>query len=201
VPQLYWNIGFDKADYATLLAWWSTVVTGTNVQLYIGQPDYRVGEAGAWQDPAELERHLELNTKYPVAGNVHFSAASVRDDKLGAISRYTDRFYAAPALVPTMAQLPADAPAAPSIDSVRREPDGGATLTWRPGAGEAAMFAVYRLDPAEDHAVLVGTVRGHAAQPQTWTDRSVSTEDGIEYCVSGLDRSWNEGGLSSPRRL
>ena len=46
VPQLYWHIGFDKADYAKLLPWWSTLVKGTEVQLYIGQADYRVGETG-----------------------------------------------------------------------------------------------------------------------------------------------------------
>ena len=201
VPQLYWHIGFDRADYAKLLPWWSNVVSGTNVQLYIGQADYRVGEAGAWQDPAELERHLELNTHYSVAGNIHFSAKSLRDDKLGAVSRYRTTFYAGPALIPTMAQLPASPPSAPTITTVRREPDGSATVTWRPGAGEAAMFAVYRIDAGQQKALLVGTVRGGENSEQSWADRAPSTTDGSDYCVSGLDRLWNEGRVSSPLRL
>jgi uncharacterized lipoprotein YddW (UPF0748 family) len=201
VPQLYWNIGFDKADYAKLLPWWSDVVSGTKVQLYIGQPDYRVGESGAWLDPAELERHLDLNTRYPVAGNIHFSAASLRDDKLGAVTRYTAKYYVGPALVPAMAQLPASPPPAPSVDGIRREPDTGVTLTWRPGSADTAMYGVYRVEAGQDKAVLVGTARGHGADEQTWTDHSPSTKDGAQYCVSGLDRSWNEGRVSSPMRV
>ncbi len=203
VPQLYWHIGFNLADYAKLLPWWSNVVKDTQVQLYIGQADYRVGEAGAWSDPAELERHLEMNTHYSVAGNVHFSAKSVRDDKLGAVTHYRNRFYAGPALVPTMAQLPASPPSAPAIEGIRREPDGAVTLTWRPGVGEgeATTFAVYRVDAGQQKALLVGTVRGKGSTAHTWTDRAPSTTDGYEYCVSGLDRSWNEGRVSSPQRL
>ncbi|HEX8631667.1 MAG TPA: family 10 glycosylhydrolase, partial [Catenuloplanes sp.] len=83
VPQLYWPIGFDVADYATLLPWWSTVVAGTRVQLYIGQADYRVGEPGPWRDPGELQRQLTLNRAHGVRGSVHFSAKQVRADRLG----------------------------------------------------------------------------------------------------------------------
>jgi uncharacterized lipoprotein YddW (UPF0748 family) len=198
VPQLYWHIGFGVADYATLLPWWSNVVTGTKVQLYIGQPDYRVGEAGAWQDPAEMERHLALTTSYAVSGNVHFSAKSLRNDRLGAVSRYAARFYAGPALVPPMSQLPAAPPGAPTIDSVGRDPDGAVTLTWRPGVGEAAMYAVYRVDAGQEKGHLVATIRGRGAEALTWTDRGPAADARASYCVSGLDRSWNEGRISSP---
>ena len=53
VPQIYWNIGFTVADYAKLIPWWSDVVTGTDVQLYIGEADYKI-DANAdpnWLDP------------------------------------------------------------------------------------------------------------------------------------------------------
>jgi uncharacterized lipoprotein YddW (UPF0748 family) len=199
VPQLYWHIGFGPADYATLVAWWSTVVDGTKVQLYIGQADYRVGEQGAWQDPAELSRHLELNARYAVSGDIHFSAKNLRDDRLGAVTKYRTAFYARPALVPPMVQLPAAPPAAPTIAGVRRDADGSVTVSWRPGTGNAAMFAVYRAD-AGGEAALVGTVRASGAD-EHWTDRSPSTVDGSEYCVSGLDRSWNEGRLSPPQGM
>jgi uncharacterized lipoprotein YddW (UPF0748 family) len=202
VPQLYWHIGNDPADYAKLLPWWSTVVSGTKVQLYIGQADYNVGKPGAWQDPAELERHLALNTRYIVSGNIHFSAKSVRDDKLGSVTRYRTRFYAVPALVPTMERLPPSPPSAPTMEGIRREPDGAVTVTWRPGTGqgESTMFAIYRVDAGQQKALIVGTVRGGGSTAHTWTDRAQSTTDGAEYCVSGLDRSWNEGPVSSPLR-
>ena len=39
VPQLYWYIGFGKADYGKLLPWWSDLIRGSGVQLWIGQAD------------------------------------------------------------------------------------------------------------------------------------------------------------------
>ncbi|WP_320069851.1 glycoside hydrolase family 10 protein [Micromonospora sp. RTGN7] len=189
VPQLYWHIGFDKADYATLLPWWAAMVKGTRVQLYVGQADYRVGERGAWRDPAELDRQLALNRRYGVDGSVHFSAKQVRADRLGAVSRYSAAHYASPALVPAMAQLPAAPPAAPTVTGVRRADAGEVVLTWR-GDG-AASFAVYRVDG--DTARLVGASRG-----ADWIDRTAPAGRPLSYCVSGLDRSGNEGRLSAP---
>ncbi|OKI74179.1 glycoside hydrolase family 10 protein [Micromonospora sp. CB01531] len=188
VPQLYWHIGFGKADYAKLLPWWAATVRGTRVQLYIGQADYRVGERGAWRDPAELDRQLALNQRHGVNGSVHFSAKQVRADKLGAVSRYSEAHYVGPALVPTMAQLPAAPPAAPEVTDVRRA-DGGVVLTWR-GKG-AASFAVYRVDA--EVARLIGSARGGG-----WVDRAAPAGRSLSYCVSGLDRSGNEGRLSTP---
>lgn len=183
VPQLYWNIGYERADYAALLPWWAEEVEGTGVQLYIGQADYRVGTGGAWDSPAELSRQLALARKQDVGGFVHFRATHLRADPLGAQTRYRERFYAAPALVPTMAQLPANPPAAPQ--SVAGTVSAGqVTLRWEPSA-QAAHYAVYRVEG--EAAALVG----HVAAP------AFTGEPG-SYCVSALDRSWNEGPASSP---
>lgn len=196
-PQLYWHIGFAKADYAKLLAWWSRVVSGTKVQLYIGQADYRVGQSGPWRDPAELDRQLSLNRKFDVAGSLHFRAESIRADRLGATSRYRDAHYADPALIPPMPQLPAHPPSAPEVVSVQRDGDQ-VSVRWRPGPGEPpAAYAVYRADGNE--ARLVGSVRGTGSGAQVWVDTTAGAGTD-EYCVSGLDRSWNEGRLSAPRR-
>ncbi|MFE7014398.1 glycoside hydrolase family 10 protein [Streptomyces sp. NPDC057651] len=104
VPQVYWNIGFAAADYGVLVPWWSNVVSGTRVQLYVGEALYKVGVAGqpaAWQDQAELSRHLDFDTDYPqVRGNVYFSATQVAADPLGAMSRVVADHY------PTRARTP-----------------------------------------------------------------------------------------------
>lgn len=96
VPQVYWNIGFAAADYAALVPWWSDVVAGTRVRLYVGEALYKVGVAGqpaAWQDPRELLRHLDLCAEHPeVRGNVYFSASQVRADPLGAMTLVQDRY-------------------------------------------------------------------------------------------------------------
>ncbi len=80
-PQIYWNIGFEPADYAILVPWWCEAVKDTNVDLYIGMADYRIPDAktgSAWYGTAELARQLELNKAYPaVKGDVHFSYNSI----------------------------------------------------------------------------------------------------------------------------
>lgn len=190
VPQLYWAIGFAKADYAKLLPWWASLVKGTGVQLYIGQADYRVGEKGAWSDPGLLERELALNDTYRVNGSVHFSAKSIRTDKLGAVTRYRIRHYAAPALLPPMAGLPETPPGQPRLVSPRTGPNGTVHFDWQAGTGpKPVSWALYRVNgPA---ATLVAT--GRAGTPVTAPGRGT-------YCLSGLDRSGNEGAPSAPAR-
>jgi uncharacterized lipoprotein YddW (UPF0748 family) len=98
VPQVYWNIGFAAADYAALVPWWADVVGGTRVQLCIGEALYKVGnpaQPAAWQDPAELLRHLDLCDGYlEVRGNVYFSATQVAADPLKAMSLVAERYAA-----------------------------------------------------------------------------------------------------------
>ena len=185
VPQLYWQIGFDRADYAVLLPWWADLTRDTDVHLYIGQADYRVGTGGAWDDPEELSRHLALGRELGVQGDLHFRAGSVRDDALDAQTRYRESFYARPALVPVMEQLPAAPPATPQGLAV--EPSaGGETLTWSPVDG-AARYAVYRAGAEDAELVAV-------------TGATSFTGPAGGYCVAGLDRAWNEGPVSAPVR-
>ncbi|WP_435173776.1 glycoside hydrolase family 10 protein [Actinacidiphila sp. bgisy145] len=99
-PQVYWLAQpLDQqvpANYAVLVPWWSDVVRGTGVDLYIGEALYKVGDPAQpaqWQDPRELLRHLDLCAEHPeVRGNVYFSAKEVRADPLGAMTLIQDRY-------------------------------------------------------------------------------------------------------------
>jgi uncharacterized lipoprotein YddW (UPF0748 family) len=198
IPQLYWQIGLEVADYAKLVPWWSKAVAGTRVQLYIALGDYRVGQKGVWSDPGELDRQLELNRGYPVSGTVHFSARDVRADRLGSVTRYREAHYASPALVPPMPQLPASALAAPTTAGVRRNAAGVTTVTWRSG-GSATGFAIYRVDETDTGpARLVATTRNTGRAEQVWVDRSAAVDRVYSYCVTALDRNWRESDPSAP---
>ncbi|WP_229072696.1 glycoside hydrolase family 10 protein [Actinoplanes sp. DH11] len=188
VPQLYWTIGFDKADYAKVLPWWVRTVKGTGVQLYIGMADYRVGEKGDWSDPAELDRQMRLNDEYGVQGQIHYSAKKVRDNRLGSVDRYRSRHYASPALLPRMERLPAAPPAAPRITGATRGDDGSLTFDT---AAEGVSWALYRT--GEGTATLVATGRAGTAV----ADRTPADSGGT-YCLSALDRSGNESPISAP---
>lgn len=64
MPQIYWNIGYDIADYEKILNWWSNVVADTNVDLYIGQAAYRAGNTdptSPWYGVDQLRDQVELN--------------------------------------------------------------------------------------------------------------------------------------------
>lgn len=96
-PQVYWNIGFPAADYAKLVAWWDAVARGSGTDLVIGEALYKAGDPAqpaAWQDPAELSRHLTLARKYPsVRGHCFFSAKDVAQDRIGAMARVVADHY------------------------------------------------------------------------------------------------------------
>jgi uncharacterized lipoprotein YddW (UPF0748 family) len=103
-PQIYWNIGFAAADYAKLLPWWAEVAKGSGTRLYLGEALYKAGDPAqpaAWQDPAELSRHLTLARQYPQArGHVYFAAKDVETDRIGAMARVVADHYGRPAKPP-----------------------------------------------------------------------------------------------------
>ncbi|WP_103514823.1 glycoside hydrolase family 10 protein [Streptomyces sp. SM10] len=103
-PQIYWNIGFSAADYAKLLPWWAETVRGTGVGLYVGEALYKAGDPAqpaAWQDPAELSRHLDLAAGHPeVGGHVYFSAKQVKADPIGAMAQVVADHYQVRARTP-----------------------------------------------------------------------------------------------------
>uniref|UniRef100_UPI003FCEA822 glycoside hydrolase family 10 protein n=1 Tax=Streptomyces sp. PTD5-9 TaxID=3120150 RepID=UPI003FCEA822 len=96
-PQIYWNLGYAAADYAKLVPWWNEVVRGTGVDLYVGEALYKAGDPAqpaAWQDPAELSRHLDFAAGHDqVRGHVYFSGKDVVGDPIGAMSRVVADHY------------------------------------------------------------------------------------------------------------
>jgi uncharacterized lipoprotein YddW (UPF0748 family) len=96
MPQLYWPLGFQIADYAKLVPWWAQTVEGTSVDLYIGEALYKVGSKNpaAWLNPAELSRHLAFASRYrQVHGHVYFSAKFVAENPLDALTRVIKDHY------------------------------------------------------------------------------------------------------------
>jgi uncharacterized lipoprotein YddW (UPF0748 family) len=192
-PQLYWPIGLHAADYTTLVAWWSKQVAGTQVQLVIGQAAYQVGTSGPWKNPAELTRHLAVNTRYPaVAGDAFFSARDLVADRGGFAARLRAGPFAHPALPPLMPRLGGRAPAAPSSVTVRTISYDSDTVSWH---GSASAYAVYRVAGRGPHCmvgsgrVLVATVSGATRSVNDTTVKSGGT---YTYYVTALDRLHHE---------
>ncbi|WP_082126997.1 glycoside hydrolase family 10 protein [Allosalinactinospora lopnorensis] len=208
-PQVYWEIGHDLADYAALVPWWADLVDGTDVHLYIGQAAYKVGEQpGAWQNPAELSRHLTFNQNHPrVDGDVYFSADSLRTNAAQARRVLVDEHYSHPALVPVKEDLGGSAPPPPAIVGATRTSEGVELTIEAAPDSETAYYAVYRFDgePAEeqvcdlaDPRTMVGTVRSGGGTT-AFTDPGAPESQ--TYYVTALDRLHHESDAGRPRYL
>lgn len=90
VPQIYWNIGYSIADYSKILNWWNDVVSGTNVDLYVGHAAYKAANSSSsspWYGVDEIERQLLLNEKTPeVKGSIFYNYTALKNTPaLGAL--------------------------------------------------------------------------------------------------------------------
>lgn len=74
-PQIYWNQGYEVAEYNTLVKWWSKYAKQTNTDLYIGQAAYKVKD---WSNSKELVNQINFNRNYAeVKGSIFFSYKSL----------------------------------------------------------------------------------------------------------------------------
>ncbi|GAB3443011.1 glycoside hydrolase family 10 protein [Actinophytocola sediminis] len=209
VPQVYWNIGFTVADYAKLVPWWSDVVAGTDVALYVGQANYKVADpaqGAPWHDPNEMSGHLTFNRDHPqVRGDIYFSAAQVRKNALGHMDIVKSEHYADPAFTPTPGRLAARGPRTPVLVDVDRTRDG-ARLRLVGTDRRTAAYGVYRVEGTQAHCAtvdgrnLVATLRADAG-PVTFVDPGAQHGTKYTYVVTALDRAHNESTASHPRTL
>lgn len=70
-PQIYWQIGFDIADYEILSNWWSQVVEDTDVLLYIGHANYK--ETSGIFEVGEIDKQIDMNKQNDnINGSIFF---------------------------------------------------------------------------------------------------------------------------------
>jgi uncharacterized lipoprotein YddW (UPF0748 family) len=104
-PQLYWEIGHEKADFTTLLNWWSKNTYGKHC--YIGLGIYRAGSNASWRDNTQLPRQIEAIRNTPnMHGAVYFSSKSFINNPNGWSDSLRSNYYRQPAPVPAMPWLP-----------------------------------------------------------------------------------------------
>lgn len=105
-PQLYWEIGFKRADYTVLLDWWSKHAYGRH--MYIGHGIYRAFENNPpWKLKNQLPRQIEMLRKYPtIQGSIYFSSKTFYKNPNGWNDSLRNNYYKTPALIPEMDWLP-----------------------------------------------------------------------------------------------
>ncbi|GLB67503.1 glycoside hydrolase family 10 protein [Arthrobacter mangrovi] len=209
VPQLYWHQGNPAADYNTLVQWWSAQVAGTNCKLYIGEAAYKVGDPaqGAdWQDARELYDHTAKCRATPrVAGQVYFSAKSVRANALGSMTLVKNKFYRRVAMTPVMSHLGAQRPYAPVISSATWN-GTGVELVWR-GATTGTLprhYAIYRWEAGANSTAYIPSQAGalrrvhfRRGNPERFVDTGVARGHTYWYVVVALSDLMVESAAAS----
>lgn len=203
-PQLYWEIGHARADYAKLLPWWASVTK--NMHLYIGQFSSQMAAPNYKGKKTELEDQMRLNrTTANVQGEVFFSAKSISNNFSGFADTLKNNFYRYPALPPVMPWKETTPPLAPQNLTIKGDSTGTVTLEWTAplaaGDGEkASYYAVYRFSDkdeinTEDPRFLLDVI---PAKKTTFKDH-LTPGSGLKYTyvVTALDRLYNESEKST----
>jgi uncharacterized lipoprotein YddW (UPF0748 family) len=202
VPQIYWPIGFELADYSILAAWWNEHAYGKHI--YIGEGAYRIdpdSPTPAWRNPSELPNHLRYADQFEnILGHVYFSAKSLVKNPLGFTDILHNEFYKHPALVPTMPWIDQEPPLPPVKLSAQNVHDG-VYLQWEDVSNEKpSYYLVYRFDrwkniDQQDPEFILKLVRtGDLA----YLDNTAISGKRYYYSVTAVDRLWNESTASVP---
>ncbi len=143
-PQIYWEIGHSKADYAKLLPWWATVTNDRH--LYIGLYSSKMTAANYKGKKSELGDQIRLNRATEnVLGSVYFSAKTISRNWSGLADSMKTDWYKSLSIPPAMSWLDSTNPL--SVEKLRRiETDSGILLFWDlPNAAEDDEFPTYYL--------------------------------------------------------
>ena len=83
-PQIYWAFGFSIARFDVLVRWWSALVDGTGVDLYIGHAAHNLADsetstsASHFKNEREIPQQVEYGRAYMgVAGSVFYGYKSI----------------------------------------------------------------------------------------------------------------------------
>ena len=143
-PQVYWHIGFDRADFEVLAKWWAAHKYGANV--YIGLGDYKISKTAKeieWRSPDQIVKQLEMIRNMPlIDGSMHFTANVF--EKLGDSFRkpLLEKQYKYIALTPESNRITRIKPQPPIETSIFQK-ESKMVLSWKPGK-DNKKYVIYR---------------------------------------------------------
>ena len=197
VPQVYWNIGFQIAEFKTIVNWWAQNSAGKPV--YIGMGAYRIGSTSsrepAWRDPGEIGRQIRFSRSLRgVKGAVFFSSKSLTSNPLGIADTLRNNYYNFPALTPQVIKdtsLLACEP--PELRDVTAS-NGEVFLRWKPSRATQRrhpfQYAIYRfenniIDFTNGRNIL--TLIPYDSKHLEYIDKNVEEDMAYTYAITVVD--------------
>ena len=197
LPQLYWEIHHKAAAFEVLLPWWENHKYQRH--MYYGLGVYRmVNGKGVWASAEELKNEIALIRKQTNMGGFSFYSLSCFD-KLNPILVHAiaQESNANIAFVPTMPWLD---PIAPEVPILKKsyEINHSKLIAWEHTnpSKELIRFAVYRFKKNEPINMLNNEHIIAITKEKEYRDELINDENYV-YCVSALDRNWNESKASN----
>ena len=197
LPQLYFNIGYEAADFKILAEWWQQYSAGTPV--YGGLGPYRLekdAKIADWRSADQIRRQAQMLRKMDsYQGVCYFNAKNFKENRLG-INEVMKELYPNPAIVPALRGFSTDSPEEPSKVLVHK--DGASIrISWKRdkqgnnGANKIMYHVIYRFKKGVEPDFTKGDNIIAITGEESYALVSNLDEDYIYY-VSSLDRLFNE---------
>lgn len=202
-PQLYWQIGFQIADYEQLLDWWHK--NSFDKHVYTGNAIYKVGNHAdpAWRSPDQIPLQVSLNRIFPnIQGNIFYNTNSLKKNLLGVSDSLRLHYFEYPAIWPEMKYLNLPEPGTPSLGKASFK-KGVLKMKCRIPKG-AYNLIVYRFDdrrPGDynNPANILKIIRTNGVKTIFIEDRNIEDGKNYAYAVSATNRQHTESLLSDWR--
>lgn len=197
IPQIYWSIGFEAADYQIIAKWWNENSYG--IPIYTGNAAYRIGNStdNRWKEPDQLPKQIRLNRSLSnLHGSAFFSSNSFRSNPMGFSDSLKNNLFRFLALPPEIK--------IEGIKDSRQYPiqfiggRQGITLIWEEKESFDELsthhrYIIYRfnkrdkVDISDISKIVAILPETNELHHQTFTDRKVRFGKIYHYVVTSMD--------------
>lgn len=198
LPQLYWEHGHRAVAFETLLPWWENHTYQRH--MYFGLGVYRMAESKApiWQGPSEILRQIDaIRGKCVNPGVVFYSTSSFKKIPTALSDSLKLSVNRRIALPPTMPWLDDKAPEAPELKLQKKQQHWH--LEWNEVSDRKGpvRYAIYRFEEGTEIDLEKSEHLIALAEGNSFVDKTVQSNKKYQYCITALDRLWNESKASN----
>ncbi len=202
VPQIYWNIGFEAANFEVLTKWWNQHSYGRHI--YVGHSLYKFSETSAipqWRDGQQiLDQFAEIEANQNLNGSVFFNTTALRKNAVHCADNIREYFRQHPTKIDEMPYKKQIVPT--PVHSIRcNKTDGGIIISWRikeePNVNFGYGIYIAKRDDQKQLLRVVGRDKGAILLPADVFDEEMR----YEVYVSAISRTHKEVFYKSPLKV